>query len=292
MSDKETMKPRGRIQRERRRYLLFLYFGGSFFLLLIIIAIALKVLYSSSIMPLISKAVDEIVFEIAITIGETGFGSAVIGVLIDQYQRRVNEDEESLSKFVTDEGLVDVFNSATDPRLVEYLTHLVAQARLEITFVGLGLSVLRNNRELTQTIRNRANQVKSLTVNVLVGDINNAGVNNRLNEEKSWYQSKNLYYPDTWPTEYFGSISAMLTAELNEDAKTRVHLLRLETCPMLTSVKIDDQFLFFPYGTPNMRGGDSPWLAVDGKAKNSKFVKFLSDLFAYYQESVRTQIAS
>jgi hypothetical protein len=292
MSNKEKIKARGSIQRERRRYISFLYIGGSFFLLLVIVAIALRVLYSTSTMSFISKTADAIIFDIAITIGEIGFGSAVIGIIIDQYQRRFSEDEENLSRFIADEGIVDVFGSATDPRLVEYLTHIVNQARLEITFVGLGLSVLRDNREMTQAICNRANQIRSLTVNVLVGDINNAGVANRLAEEKSWHQSKNIYYHDTWPTEYFGSISALLITGLNEDAKTRVRLLRLSTCPILTAAKIDDQLLFFPYGTPNIRGGDSPWVAIDGKAKDSKLANFLNDLFAYYQELIGIQAAA
>ena len=289
MSSKEQTKARGSIQRERRRYISFLYIGGSFFLLLLIVATALQVLYSTSAMFFVSNTVDEIIFDIAISVGEIGFGSAVIGIIIDQYQRRFGEDEESLSRFIADEGIVDVFGSATDPRLVEYLTNIVNQARLEITFVGLGLSVLRDNREMAQAIRNRANQIRSLTVNVLVGDVNNPGVANRLAEEKNWHQSKNIYYPDTWPTEYFGSISAMLTTGLNEDAKTRVRLLRLNTCPMLTAAKIDDQLLFFPYGTPNIRGGYSPWIVIDGKAKDSKLANFLNSLFAHYQELISVQ---
>lgn len=287
MSNRGKVKPRGSLRKERHRYVTFLYGGGCFFLLLLIGTVALRVLYSAPNMVLVSETFDEILFEIAIPIGETGFGSMVIGIIIDQYQRRFGEDEESLKRFIAEEGIVDVFGSATDSRFVEYITHLVEQARVEITFVGLGLSVLRNNRDLTYTICHRANRVKSLRVSILLGDPNNAGVANRLAEEKDWHQNQNIFYPDTWPTEYFGSISAILSTELTEEAKTRVHLLRLDTCPMLTAAKVDDQLLFFMYGAPNMRGGDSPWVAIDGKAKDGKLVGFLNGMFDNYHEFVQ-----
>jgi hypothetical protein len=52
---------------------------------------------------------------------------------------------------------------------------------------------------------------------------------------------------------------------------------------MVSVIKIDNIYLFFPYGTPNVKGSHSPWIVIDGNADRSALVKFLKDIIQFYE---------
>ena len=52
---------------------------------------------------------------------------------------------------------------------------------------------------------------------------------------------------------------------------------------MVSVIKIDAIYLFFPYGTPNIKGSHSPWILIDGNAEGSAMVKFLKDIIKFYE---------
>lgn len=275
---------RGEAQIKRKRYLAFVYVGGVFFFLLLVVTIILKHLYSDPNESIISEVTDAILFEAFTVISGAGFASAVIGTIIDQYQRRVGESQVQLSRFIGSEGIVEVFRSATDPRLIQYVQSLILTANSEIFFVGLGLGLLSHNRELLNAIGDRLDAKKNLEVNIFIGKQTNPGVQNRINEEKEWHDKNGISYDPSWVTRYPNEISTVLQHRISEKSRNRLRIVDLDDCPMSTVVKIDDHFLFFVYGTPNIRGSQSPWIAIDKTNGNGEIVKFLNEIVNFYKK--------
>jgi len=278
---------RGGSREERKRYLWFTYIGGAFFFVLLVTTIIVRVLYSDPSKALISETADAILFEILLITAGTGFGSTVVGVVIDQYQRRFGEYQEEVNRFIFQEGVSDVFRSAEDPRLIQYLLELIPDARSEMVFIGLGLGILSHNREILTAIGERLNAVQSLRVGIYLGSANNEGVKNRIHEEKAWHHENKINYDETWVTRYPAEIRSVLHRIVNGDSTDRLRVVIVDDCPMCTVMKVDDRFLFFAYGSPNIRGSQSPWIVFDGRAINSKWVRFLYDVVSFYQTTYR-----
>ena len=104
MGKRARIKPRGSFQRERRRYVAFLYVGGCVFFLLVVVAVTFRVLYTNSVITLGSAIVDEMLYEILVIVGETGFGSAVMELL--------NEEGLAQTVRVFRMGIPDTFSPA------------------------------------------------------------------------------------------------------------------------------------------------------------------------------------
>lgn len=274
---------RGDAQIKRKRYLAFIYIGGVFFFLLLVVTIILKQLYIAPTQSLISEHVDAILFEVLVLISGAGFASSVIGTIIDQYQRRVGDSQVQLNRFIGNEGIVEVFKSASDPRLIQYIQSLISTATSEIFFSGLGLGLLAHNMDLLVAIGRRLEEKKNLEVNIFIGSHKNAGVQNRINEERDWHNKNGINYDPSWVTRYPAEIRSVLNHHLNDKTRSRLKIVDLEDCPMSTVIKIDDHFLLFIYGTPNVRGSQSPWLAIDRSNGNGEIVRFLSAIVNYYK---------
>lgn len=273
------------LQIERKRYLGFIYIGGLFFFILLVGTISLKYIYSSPDKYLISSSLDAIVFESLIEISGTVFAAAIIGTIIDQYQRRIGESQDKFSAFIAEEGIVNVFKSANDPLLIQDLQYHVSNARSEIVFIGLGLGILSHNLDILENIGKRLNERKSLEVNIFIGNEKNQGVMNRIKEEKDWHLKNNLHYNETWVSRYPAEIRSAIYRTVNEKAKSRLKIIDLDDYPMATVVKIDEHFLFFMYGTPDIRGSQSPWVALDISNGSGELVRFLSSIVEYYQRT-------
>lgn len=281
----EEKYQRANPKKERKRYLAFLYFGGLISFIVMIFTIIAKNVYADPNSALISEPADTILFEILIIVSGTIFGSTIIGVLIDQYQRRFSDHQDDINRFVLQIGIIDVFNSAVDPRLIQHLLRLIPSARSEIVFSGLGLGILSHNFDVLDAIGKRLNAVKSLRTDIFIGGSGSLGVMNRVSEEKIWHEAHGLSYSESWVTRYPAEIKSYLQRVVDVDAIKRLRIVEVDDCPMCTVIKIDDDFLFFSYGSPNIRGSQSPWMAFDGKTINSKWVQFLSNIISFYRST-------
>lgn len=278
-------------KRDRRRFLLFMYLSGSFFLVAVIVAISLRgVFNAASGDHLFTAVADAIVFEVAIAVGGAGFGSCVIGVLLDYYQRSFGERNEAFDAMVRHEGISDCFLSASDPRLIQFLMERIGNAKQEIACVGLGLGILSHNRNILSLIAARLNTTRSLSTWIFYGADKNPGVLNRTNEEAEWHRENGFNYDATWVSRYPAEISSVLNAQVVAGARNRLHIDAVAAAPTLTLIKIDEAYLFFAYGTPNIRGSESPWLLFDG-VKSGNFVRFFENILDYYQSKAGVKAA-
>ena len=58
---------------------------------------------------------------------------------------------------------------------------------------------------------------------------------------------------------------------------------------MISIFKIDDIYLFFSYGTPDIRGSQSPWIAIKGASDQSEFAYFLKRNINFYKKQGRQE---
>jgi len=269
-------------QRDQRIYRAFVYIGGAFAFFALVTVVILKNIYTGSSTFLVSKTADPLIFEISIILIGAVFGTAIVGTVFDQYQRRFVARESIMVKKLLGEGIIEVFRSSTDPALLQFMTHLINGARSEMTFIGLGLGILSRNREILSAIGERLNHQQSLMVNIIFGGNQNSGVQNRIFEEEQWHTQNNLSYDSTWVTRYPAEIRSLLDQVVLPAARGRLRVEAAATCPIMTIIKIDDIYLFFSYGPPSIRGSQSPWIALDTNSSCGHLGRFLAKSVEFY----------
>lgn len=260
---------------ERRRYVAFVYMGGLISLVILVACGILRQVYSSLDESLISEGVDATTFEVLTLLSSSIFGAAVVGVIIDQYQRRVSAREARDAHLVSKEGFADVFKSASDPRLIEYLNSQIASANSEIAAFGLGLGILSHNIDLLESIADRLNNNRGLIVRIMSGTKGNKGVQSRISEETDWHKQAGANYDPTWVTRYPAEIESVFARDVKPEARDRLEIVELQLCPMLTVLRIDTCYVIHMYGTPSIRGSRSPWLALERSSVRGSLIKFL-----------------
>lgn len=270
-------------QYSQRLFRVFIYLGGIVAFIIIISLIVLKNLYADPTKSIFSETTDSILFEIGLLCSGAFFGSAVVGIMFDQYQQRFVQSETLIAKRFLKEGIIQVFKSANDPNLLEFLMEQVSSARSEIIAAGLGLGILAHNRDLLNNIASRLNDEDNFRVSIFLGSNDNAGVSNRINEEKVAHDKLGLNYDPSWVSRYPAEIKGVLLSQVNQSAHARLKVELADSCPMISAIKIDNIYLFFPYGTPDIRGSQSPWLAIKADSEYSEFAKFLKRVFLFYK---------
>ena len=280
------MKNLSKIREDKKRYVAFLYFGGLFFLLMLVTAIVLNILFKDPTVSIVSETFDALFFEIFKAISGTAFGACLVGVIIDQYQERIAGNEKSLNDIIDAEGFVETFFSANDPSFLKYLHYYIEEAKSEINVIGLGLSVLALNLDLMEKIKDRMEKNKNLKVNIYIGSADNKGVLSRKKEEEEWHKSNSITYDYYWLERFPAEIRSFLRKDILESANKRLKIVDLTFCPWLTAIKIDDHYAIHIYGSPDIRGTRSFWLAFDDTKQKGKLVTFIDRIFNYCEEII------
>lgn len=266
-----------------RQYRVWVYWSASLSIILLILFIILKTLYLPPNIALISESFDSILFEIMIVCSGAFFSTSLIGIIYEKFQTRIVHDDTLVRERFVDEGILKVYKSATDPNLLDYLLTEIINSKSEFIAIGLGLGILSHNPQLLHAISEKINKVSNYRIRVFLGSSKNEGVKNRIREEKLAHDKMQLNYDETWITRYFSEINSLLKSYVNKGFENKFQVKEIDTCPMISVLKIDDLYVFFPYGTPNIKGSQSPWILVDGEAENSSLVKYLKDIIAYYE---------
>ncbi|WP_160050488.1 hypothetical protein [Nocardiopsis sp. FR4] len=245
--------------------------------------------------PLFNRAVDAVVGTVLTAALGTIFGTALVGILLDEYQRRFSGKLSEYDQFLQREGILATYESSQEPRIVAALENAIADARTEITGVGLGLSVLMN-RILLMRIAERLTSERSLVVNVILGSPQNRGVMNRITEEREWHESQGLAYDSTWPEHFPKEIKTILSLHAGAKNQDRVRVVQIKSYPTVGVLKIDNRTFVFLYGSPNMRGGSqSVWLELDASQKEghiNTFIQRYLEFFANEADNVRDVVTS
>jgi hypothetical protein len=259
------------------------YWSAVVSFLVLVLFIVLKTLHHTAQLTLFSEAIDTIIYETMIVSAGTFLATALIGIIYEKFQTKIVRDSTLVRERFVDEGILRVFKSAGDPKLLEFLQSEIGSSKSEVIAVGLGLGILAHNPQLLEAIAEKVNNIDNFRLKIFFGSSNNNGVKNRIQEEKTYHDNKNLNYDESWIQRYPSEMNGVLKSLINDNREHKFTIKEIDTCPMVSLIKIDNTFLFFPYGTPNIKGSRSPWIEVDGNADNSSMVKFLKDIIKFYE---------
>jgi hypothetical protein len=270
--------------RKQYRYFLKSWMIGAF------AVVALSAFFKQAISTLniavTTRFLDPVIAEFGIAAGGAVLGTVLVGLLLDDYQQRFTQHAEDFSELIKDEGILDVFRDANDPKLLSTLQSSIDQAHDEIIAFGLGLGILHNNRNLLGAMAARLNETKNLTVAIYTGAATNSGVNNRIKEETNWHNRKGMNYDPNWVDKYPKEISTVLHALTKPDHHVRLTTKNVDVCAMFGCIKIDDRLFMFPYGSPDVRGSESPWLSLKIDNRNKGYlVQFALRSIAFFQNA-------
>jgi len=265
-----------------KKYRSLIYWTGSLSLIILIVSVIFRQVYSSETKALITEGADSVLFEFLIITSGAFFSSSLIGIIFERFQTRVVHDDTFLRERFIDEGIMRVFSSATDPELLSFIFNEIDKSRSEVLAFGMGLPILSHNPNIIHAIANKCMKETNFRFIAYIGDPNNNGIKNRISEEKSAFQINELNYDETWVSRYSSEIKSLFNSYIHDKYKNSYEVKVLKACPSITAIKIDNVFLYFSYGTPNMKGSQSPWILVDGEAENSALAKFIRSNFEYY----------
>lgn len=265
------------------QYRTWAYWSAVVSFILLVLFIVLRTLKQTANLSLFSDSVDTIIYEIMIVSSGTFLATSLIGIIYEKFQTRIVRDASLVHERFVDEGILRIYKSAADPQLLEFLQNEIANSKSEVIAVGLGLGILAHNPEILETIAERVNNVDNFRLKIYYGSANNNGVKNRIQEEKLYHDKKNLNYDESWIQRYPSEMNGVLRNLIIDNREHKFTISEIDTCPMISIIKIDNTFLFFPYGTPNIKGSRSPWIEVDGNAHSSTMAKFLRDIIKFYE---------
>jgi hypothetical protein len=265
------------------QYRTWAYWSAFVSFLVLVLFIVLRTLHHTKDLHLFSETVDTIIYETMIVASATFLATALIGIIYENFQTKIVHDDSLARERFIDEGILKVYKSSTDAKMLEFMLNEISSSKSEVIAVGLGLGILSHNYQLLDAIAERVNNVDNFRLKIFLGSANNNGVQNRIHEEKLVHDKNNLYYDDSWITIYRSEISSVLNKIIEGDCAHKLTIKEIDTCPMVSVIKIDNIYLFFPYGTPNVKGSHSPWIVIDGNADRSALVKFLKDIIQFYE---------
>ncbi|MCE7062358.1 hypothetical protein [Dyadobacter sp. CY343] len=265
-----------------RQYRVWVYWSAAVSFLILVLFAILKTLYASPVVSLVSESFDNILFEVMIACAGAAFSTALIGIIYEKFQTKIVHDDSLVRERFIEEGILRVFKSSTDSQLLEFMHAEIKASRSEVIAIGLGLGVLSHNYQLLEAIADKINSVDNFRLKIFLGSSENNGVINRIKEEKLTHDKNKLNYDESWIKRYPSEITGVLNGFISDKCKYKFVMKEIDSCPMLSVVKIDDIFLFFPYGTPNIKGSHSPWIVIDGSAEHSAMAKFLKNIVKFY----------
>jgi hypothetical protein len=214
-----------------------------------------------------------------IALASTGLATTLITLLVGQYQERMTEMETLRRRVSEDEGVIGTYSSDSDPLFAAFLMNIITTAQEEIRAVGLGLGFFAHNPPILDAIASRVKQRKHLTVKIQYGGSNNPGVLARVEEETNWNKFHSYEYDPNWLTRYPNTIRDRLRMQLSVE---QMHRVSVEPCwfmPMLMVILVDETLLVSLYGTPGMRGSETPWIAINRRAPHGQFAAFIDRVF-------------
>lgn len=261
-----------------------IYWTASLSFIILVLGIVLKSIYFVENKYIISKSADSILFELTILVSGSFFTSSLIGVVYEKYQSRIVKDDTLLRRRFVDEGIMRVYESATDPELISFLLNEIKNSKSEVVAVGMGLGILAHNPKIVQAISEKCIKEQNYRFKVVLGDPNNDGVKNRIKEEKETLTLKGLNYDETWVNRYPSEIKGLLKNYIPRERNKSYSILCSPTCPLISAIKIDNNYLYFSYGTPDIKGSQSPWILVNGETENGALSNFLRRIFVYYDD--------
>lgn len=251
----------------------------------LIASVVLETIYRPTNSALINEAIDSIVFTVLQVGSSTIAGASLVALIIDNYQAAVRADTSSMTDVIESEGIVEIYRNANDPKLASRLEELIGTAQTEIIAFGLGLGILNNNRSLLIAIAQRINSTPNLKTTILLGSEQNIGVMNRLEEEYAWHQNRAVNYDKDWVTKYPAEISSIIMSYTDEKNAPRVSVEQIDTCFMYGSIVIDGHAFFHLYGSPDIRGSESPWYEFIYSIHDEGHIpKFIRRSINYYAE--------
>lgn len=180
------------------------------------------------------------------------------------------------------EGIRAVYTSDYDPQFTTEMLRRIRSAKSQIVMVGMGLSFLKGNTEMISAIASRLQERPSLTVEIYYGNPKNKGIKNRVEEEHLYSAKSNRSYNRAWPTEHLDSILKAFQNEVHPRDYERFSIKYADCLPMITIVQIDEVFFWYPYGSPNIRGKESPWMLVENRNSQGAICQFLENNIKYF----------
>lgn len=266
-----------------RQYRNFAYWSAILSFILLIVIVILKTLSQTVKLIMFSTSVDTVIYETMIVACGSFLATALIGIIYERFQTKIINDVSVIRDRFIDEGILKVYKSSTDSKLLEFMQDEIINSKNEIIAVGLGLGILSHNYQLLEAIADKVNKIDHYRLKIFLGSANNNGVKNRIHEEKLIHDKNNLNYDESWIQRYPSEINGVLRKLIDDKMESKFSIKEIDTCPMVSVIKIDNTYLFFPYGTPNIKGSHSPWMVIDGYAENSAMVKFLKGVIKFYQ---------
>jgi hypothetical protein len=211
----------------------------------------------------------------------TGLVSAFsVGWLYSYYSKRAEEEKARILEAVSFTGYRGVYNEDDDPAYRKLLSDLIENANETIVFSGVGLSILYHFQRLTEEIAEQAKKKRNLRVKILVADYRNEGVICRQKEEMAALSGGEKYI---YTTEWFKSQAAKLNRLATSAKKRNIVFRQLNCYPMLSIVRIDDDYFFAPYGCARS-GGRSPRVHFAKGDVRSAIVQFLDNTIDGYEK--------
>lgn len=174
-----------------------------------------------------------------------------------------------------------VFRSDTDPAFQETLCKLIESAASEIVFIGLGHTMLRHNDHLRNTLKTSLETNRALRIDVFFAAQDNPALQRRVVEEDAHIEAKIGPYDREWPKTHFEWTAAFCGSVIPEACRSRIAIHVTRFFPMFYLIKIDGEYLFYMYGTPDTRGPDTPWFYPRGLRFNQTLRRFFDDIITF-----------
>lgn len=277
------MRPKT-LKKKRQKYN---FFYGSILTIssiILLTAFLLKALFADPQTHLFSEVLDGIIFETFAFVGATIAGAALVALIVDHHQQKLGDENDFLKMVVQTEGILNVFQDANDPQLSLRITEAIESAHKNFFAFGLGLGVLFNNRRLLQVLADRLNDTPGMRATILTARSDNPGVQNRVSEEHRWHKNSKINYNINWANTYHEEIKSSIFSWLTDGAKTRTQVNTFNTCFMFGAIVIDDVAFVFPYGSPDIRGSESPWYELVYRENEEGYLaKFIRRSVRYYE---------
>jgi hypothetical protein len=267
---------------EQRRFRYFLWLVAILSLTLLTLVQVVFQQHSSPNPALIGREADNVVLAAASAVLGAALGSALVGIMLDEYQKRFSSRFSNYDQFLKDEGIIAVYESSQESALISAMEKAIGAARAEVIGVGLGLSVLAN-RVLLLRVADRLRAERALSVRILLGSPDNPGVINRMREEEDWHRVNDLAYDATWTEFLPKEIRSALELHAGKENHGRVEVTQIRSCPTIGVLKFDKRVFVFLYGAPSMRGGSqSVWIELDATEKMGSFNVFITKYIDHF----------
>lgn len=203
-----------------------------------------------------------------------------VSVLHNYYSESIKHEAGLLLDQVRSAGFRAVYREDDDPEYRKMLSGLIEKANETIIFAGIGLNILHHHAQLLDEIVHRADSNAGLRVKFLVADHRNKTLHARQREEIAGLQKDEVFVYDV---DWFKSQAATLNRVSKTAKKGNVSFGQLNCLPMLSIVKVDNDYFFAPYGW-GQSGRRSPrihFVRGDGK---SPMVRFLDNCLNAYEK--------